>query len=199
VIARASAQAPWPAVASLAAVSLFMLVAAALYWPVPEAAFRSDNSPVSWLSSAQLWAIALLSLRLAADGSLPRSLGTWLSIAMVVLAFDEQFMLHEQWKYGCIQWLEACRYHWVTEIPTALVGVVGTATAVWLHRALDSRNARALIWSALAVGGLAIVVDLFQWPAFLTPAEEGLEVIAESLFAGALLVAPRTRDQVHSP
>lgn len=172
-----------------------MLVAATLYWPVPEVAFMSDNSPVSWLSSAQLWAIALLSLRLAVDRSLPLSLGLWLSAAMVMLAFDEQFMLHEHWKYGCINWWNACRYRWLTEAPTLLVGLVGIASAVWLHLSLPSRMARMLLWFSLGTGGLAIVVDLFGWPHSLVRFEEGLEVIAESLFAGILLgirAQPRT-------
>ncbi len=142
----------WPAICSLAVVTLFMAVAGVLYWPTPEVAFFSDNSPVSWLSSAQLWAIAVLALRLAADRTLPVRLGLWLSLAMVVLAFDEQFMLHEHWKYGCINWVDACRHHWVTELPIMLVGIVGAATAVRLHYSLGSQSARIVLWLSLSVG-----------------------------------------------
>jgi hypothetical protein len=205
---RVSLYVLWPAVFCFTLAILFMLVAATLYWPVPEVAFMSDNSPVSWLSSAQLWAIALLSLRSAVDRSLPHSLGLWLSVAMIVLAFDEQFMLHEHWKYGCINWWDACRYRWVTEAPMLLVGMAGIATAVWLHFSLQSRAAHILLWCSLSVGGLAIAVDLSGWPRSLVRLEEGMEVIAESLFAGVLLglravTAPHAASnqtvQVHSP
>lgn len=179
----------------------FMAVAAAWYWPTPEFAFLSDNSPVSWLSSAQLWTIALLALRLGTDRSLPVSASFWLGGAMVVLACDEQFMFHEHWKYGCHQWLPACSRRWVAEFPIIVVGVVGAATMVWLHRLLPNRLARGWLWASLAVGGLAIIVDLFGWPTPLVRVEEALEVIAEALFAGTLLglrAIPASTDQLHS-
>lgn len=179
----------------------FMVAAVIWYWPTPEFAFLSDNSPVSWLSSAQLWAIALLALRLGADRSLPVLASIWLGSAMIVLACDEQFMFHEHWKYGCHQWLSACSHRWVTEFPIIAVGVVGAATMVWLDRLLPNRLARSWLWSSLAVGGLAIIVDLFGWPTPLVRAEEALEVIAEALFAGTLLglrAIPAPPNQVHS-
>ena len=168
----------------------FMLVATVLYWPTPEIAFLSDNSPVSWLSSAQLWAIAVLSLRMSMDRSLPLATAAWLCAAMVFLACDEQFMLHEHWKYGCHQWIDACRYQWVTELPILMVGLFGTATMVWLHHLIASRAARTVLWSSLAVGVLAIAVDIFAWPTSLLRLEEALEVIAEALFTGFLLGVP---------
>ena len=179
----------------------FMVVAVIWYWPTPEFAFLSDNSPVSWLSSAQLWSIALLTVRLGTDRSLPVSVSVWLGGAMIVLACDEQFMFHEHWKYGCHQWLPACGHRWGTELPIIAVGVVGAATMVWLHRLLPNRYARGWLWSSLAVGGLAIIVDLFNWPTPLVRAEEALEVLAEALFAGTLLglrTNPDPPDQVHS-
>ena len=171
-----------------------------MYWPTPELAFASDNTPVSWLSSAQLWALVLLSLRLTIDRTLPVAIGMSLCLAMTALAFDEQFMFHEQWKYGCHAWWNACRYRWVAEAPTIMLGAVGAATALLLHGRLPSRPAQMLLWLALTVGGLAITLDLFSWPRLLVPYEEGLEVIAEALFTGVLLgwVIP-ARAQVHSP
>jgi hypothetical protein len=177
----------WPAALCLAGSTLFMLVATAVYWPNPEIAFLSDQSPVSWLSSAQLWAIALLALRLGVDRTLPITASVWLGLAMMILAFDEQFMLHEHWKYGCAQWLDACRNRWVTELPIILVGIVGAATLAWLYSLLNARSARVLLACALGIGILAIAVDLFRWPSIFVTAEEGLEVLAESLFAGVLL------------
>jgi hypothetical protein len=177
----------WPAVLCLAGATLFMLVATATYWPNPEIAFLSDQSPVSWLSSAQLWAIALLALRLGVDRTLPIAASVWLGLAMMILAFDEQFMLHEHWKYGCAQWLDACQNHWITELPIVLVGVVGAATLAWLYSLLNTRSARVLLACSLGIGILTIIVDLFRWPSIFVTAEEGLEVLAESLFAGVLL------------
>ena len=190
----------WPALACLATSISFLAVAVFLYWPAPELAFVSDNTPVSWLSSAQLWALMLLSLRLTTDRTLPATVGLWLALAMAVLAFDEQFLFHEQWKYGCHQWWETCRSYWVTEAPIILVGCLGVITATILHSLLPSPQARTLLWSALAVGGLAISLDLFRWSDTLAPYEEGLEVLAEALFAGVLLGwLPSVRTQVHSP
>lgn len=179
---------PWPAIFTLAGALLFMALAFAWYWPTPELAFVSDNSPVSWLSSAQLWAIALVALRLGADRSLPVLASVWLASAMIVLACDEQFMLHEHWKYGCHQWFDACRsHHWVTEVPVLTVAIVGSATIAWLHHLLHDRGCRLWLWSSLAVGALAILLDFTGWPPQLARAEEALEVMAEALFAGALL------------
>jgi len=178
----------WPAVLTPAGALFFMAFAAAWYWPTPELAFISDNSPVSWLSSAQLWATALIALRLGADRSLPVLASVWLAGAMVVLACDEQFMFHEHWKYGCHQWLDACRsHHWVTEAPILAVAIVGSVTIAWLHHLLHDRGCRLWLWSSLAVGALAILVDLTNWPSQLARVEEALEVVAEALFVGALL------------
>lgn len=132
----------WPAALALALAALYMGTAAALYAPSPEAAFLSDNSPVAWLSSAQLWAISMLAVHAAANRVLPRALALWLALALAALAFDEQFLFHERWKYGCTAWLSACRQAWVRELPTLAVGVVGLATAAWLHRAVPAGAAR---------------------------------------------------------
>jgi len=190
----------WPTLACLAISLAFMAVATALYWPVPELAFISDNTPVTWPSSAQLWTLVLLCLRLVVDRTLPVAMGVWLVLAMTALAFDEQFMLHEQWKYGCHVWLNACQHRWVTEVPILLIGVFGTLSVVVLQHRMPNTTAKAVLWSALFMGGLAICLDLTGWPRQMAPYEEGLEVIAEALFAGTLLGWTRPSGiQVHSP
>ena len=194
---------PWAAGFTLAGAVLFMALAVAWYWPTPELAFVSDNSPVSWLSSAQLWAVAFVALRLGAERSLPALTAAWLGGAMMLLACDEQFMLHEHWKYGCHQWLDACRaHHWVTELPILAVAIAGSATIARLHYLLRDRACRLWLWSSLAVGGLAILLDLTGWPPQLARMEEALEVVSEALFAGALLgwrgVSRPAADHVHS-
>lgn len=176
-----------PGIAYLLVVVGFMAVAAATSWPLPEVAFRSDNSPVSWLSSAQLWTASMLSLRLVSEGVLPRRLGGWLFVALAGLAFDEQFMFHEQWKFGCSDWFSACRYAWGMELPMLSVCVVGLGTMLVLHRVVSDLRARLQLWSAYLVGAFALFVDLsgMQWLVGLY--EEGFEVISEAIFMGLLL------------
>lgn len=174
--------------------ALFLAVAAWLYWPAPEAAFRTDDSPAAWLSSAQLWGMALVALRLFRERALPRGLCLWLGAAMMEMSFDEQFMLHEHWKYECVQWFDACRHGWVTEAPMLLVAVLGLATVVWLHRHLAGRAARILLWLAVGVGLFALLLRFTQQPAELLPYKAAFLVLAEALFAGVLLGIGNPRD-----
>lgn len=192
---------PWVASVLLAAVTGFLLLGAWIYAPSWERAFRSDGSPTSWLSSALLLALCTTALRLTAERCLPRALGVWLTLAFAVLALDEQFMLHELWKFRCHEWTDACRWGAVREAPMLAVAVVGLFSLAWLHRALSHRSTRALLWAGFAVGLVAIGVD--QWPevqphapwlpelpALLATLEEALEVVAEALVLGALLRQP---------
>lgn len=191
--------------ALLVAVLGYLLLSAWVYAPAWERAFRSDASPVAWLSSALLLTLSITGLRLVGDRALPRLLGGWLAVAFGVLAMDEQFMLHELWKFRCHEWTAACQYSTVREAPMLAVAAIGLLTLAWLHRALLHPGTRGLLWAGLAVGWLAIGVD--QWPEvqthwpwlpelppLLAALEEGLEVLAEALVLGALLRQPGRRD-----
>lgn len=191
--------------ALLAAVLGYLLLSAWMLAPAWERAFRSDGSPVAWLSSALLLTLSITALRLLGERALPRLLGAWLALAFLVLALDEQFMLHELWKFRCHEWTAACQYSTVREAPMLAVAVVGLLTLAWLHRALSHRSTRALLWAGLAVGWLAIGVD--QWPEvqphlpwlpelppLLATLEEALEVMAEALVLAALLRQPGRKD-----
>lgn len=195
---------PWVASVLLAAVTGFLLLGAWIYAPNWERAFRSDGSPASWLSSALLLALCTTALRLTAERCLPWRLGVWLTLAFAVLALDEQFMLHELWKFRCHEWTDACRWAAVREAPMLAVAVVGLFSLAWLHRALSHRSTRALLWAGFTVGLAAIGVD--QWPevqprvdwlpdlpALLATLEEALEVVAEALVLGALLRQPSSQ------
>lgn len=182
---QAPAFSPWPGGAALAACIAFMACATWLSWPMPQAAFRSDDSPVSWLSSAQLWALAFVSLQLGSQRLLRPGLAAWLALAMAMMAFDEQFMWHEQWKHGCPLGPGLCAHGWLRELPMLAVALVGVLTAAWLHRALP-RAARVWLWAGIATGLAALTVRQLQ-PELLAAWEEGLEVLAQALFAGALL------------
>ncbi|HEY8878446.1 MAG TPA: hypothetical protein VIN03_12835 [Roseateles sp.] len=171
----------------LAAALGFMLISAWSFAPVWERAFRSDASPVSWLSSALLLTLAAMSLRLMADGGLPRGLGGWMAAAMLLLAGDEQFMWHELWKYRCEEWLALCRFETVRELPMLAVAGVGTLTIVALHRAMPARLSRRLLWAGLATGLWAIAVDQIAMPYPIAELEEGFEVLAEALVLAALM------------
>ncbi len=186
----------YPGLLCLAGSVIFMTVSCFLYWPEPEVAFLTDNSPVAWLSSAQLWAMALLALRLWRESVLPRALCIWLNIAMMEMAFDEQFMLHEHWKYGCKQWLTACSIGWVTELPMILVGVLGVVTAAWIHYSLANRVARIQLWLAVGIGIFALYLRFTQHPIELLPYKAALLVTAEALFAGMLLGLGRLHPQL---
>lgn len=192
---------PWIAPALLSAVIGFLLLGAWIDAPNWERAFRSDNSPASWLSSALLLALCTTALRLTAERCLPWRLGVWLTLAFAVLALDEQFMLHELWKFRCHEWTDACRWGAVREAPMLAVAVVGLFSLARLHLALSHRSTRALLWAGFTVGLAAIGVD--QWPevrahgvwlpelpAWLATLEEALEVVAEALVLGALLRQP---------
>jgi hypothetical protein len=172
----------------LLAVALFMAGAALADWPWWEFAFRSDLSPVSWLSSALLLANAAVALSLTLSASLPRPLGATLSAALAVLALDEQFQLHERLQDSFV----AGRFG---RAPTVAVGIGGVIAAVALIRAITPSAARGLIASGVAVGLFAIWVDLGSPPAMVGAFEEAFEVMAESLFLCGLLELSRSQVQ----
>ncbi len=174
----------------LAAALGFLAISAWSFAPVWERAFRSDASPVSWLSSALLLTLAAMSLRLMADGGLPKGLGGWMAAAMFLLALDEQFMFHELWKYRCHEWTVLCRFETVREAPMLAVGGVGTLTVWALHRAMGSRLSRRLLWAGLVTGLWAITVDQVAMPYPIAELEEGFEVLAEALVLAAFMTLP---------
>lgn len=182
---------PLPALSIPLLALAFIAVAAALAAPDWEAAFRSDESPVSWLSGVLLAANAALCARLGVEGRLPPWLALTAAPGLAWLAVDEQFLLHEHWKYGCADWLAVCRdafagHAGIRELPTVLVGVIGLPVVIGLGRCLPGPAARllALAW---VIGAFALGVDLVQPAGILGTLEEAWEVLAESLFLGALL------------
>ena len=166
----------------LTAVCGFMAVCAWNAAPWWEYAFFADDSPVSWLSSALLLANAAVALRLTLERSVNSIGGSALTVSLVALALDEQFLLHERIK-------EASPGP-VNDWPTWLVFVGGVLAAVAVWRGIVSRPARLLLVWAVGVGLLALLVDLLPIPATIRTFEEALEVIAETLFLSGLLAVP---------
>lgn len=177
--------------ASAAFALTFCALSAWQAMPFWESAFKSDGSPTSWLSSAQLLLIAGLALRLGLDRSLPRGLAAWLTVAIFILALDEQFMFHEQWKFGCRAYFPPCRSaalgKVVRELPMLLVGIVGVGTALRLARVLPTRVQRSCLWVAIGIGIGAVAIDQIGLPPEIAVFEEGVEVLSEAVFLGVLL------------
>ena len=189
----------WRWLLALAPAAFAMALAAvfvAVRWPHWEEIFGSDGSPMAWLSSAQLLAGALLALRLGTERALAPWQAALLAAGLGWLALDEQFLLHEQWKYGCVRWWSACTGWWLRELPMLAVAVFGGAFLLRFWRAVPDGLARTFTASALAVGWFALWLDLAGMPQLLAPLEELFEVLAEALFLGALLSVPPR--QVHS-
>jgi hypothetical protein len=182
----------------LGAAILFMAIAAWQSQPWWEYAFLSDDSPVSWLSSALLLANAAVALKLTLDGSLGRLFGAVLALLLAALALDEQFMLHEWFKYTYADPASPERLlpAIVGDLPTLLVGAGGVVLLFGFARVVGSKPARGLMTAAVVLGLFALWVDLGAAPVWLTRTEEAYEVMAESLLLCALLALPPA--QVHS-
>ena len=180
----------------LAGALLFMALSAGLAYPGWERAFRSDASPVSWLSSALLLSLCVMCARLMADGGVPRGLGLWLTGAMFLLALDEQFMFHELWKYRCedLTGLPAlCEAPGVREAPILFVALFGAITVGLMIRTLPGRFTRGLLLAGIACGLWAIWIDQVPMPYPIAELEEGFEVLAEALVLAALMAVPPAR------
>ena len=119
----------WPARACVAAAMSLMVVAAIIYLPTPRRAFMSEGAPVPWLSTVILFLIAVLCVAHAVRGTLSRPLALWLCVAMLALAADQQFRLHEMWKTNCVEWSAACGRRVFAELPMILVAVPSSFTS----------------------------------------------------------------------
>lgn len=178
----------WLHTAAILGAAIAVMTAAA--WaslPWWEYAFLSDDSPVSWLSSALLMANAAVALNLALTRSLQPVLGSVIAAALAVMSADEHFLLHERFKQSVPVWMG--------DGPTVLVGVGGVGVLILLNRSVKAPAARYLIGAAVAVGVFALWVDLGSPPPLLARLEEGFEVFAEALFLSGLLDVSRTQVQ----
>ena len=166
---------------------LFMAFVSWTAQPWWEYAFLSDDSAVSWLSSALLMANAAVALNLGLAGLLRPGLGVLMAAALSVLSADEHFLLHERFKES----VPAP----TGDAPTALVRIGGVAVLFLLNREIKTAAARYLIVAAVAVGLFVLWIDLGSPPAILARLEEGFEVLAEALFLSGLLEISRRQVQ----
>jgi hypothetical protein len=199
----------WRTSGVLFAITVFVVVSAWLYLPWWELAFRSDGSPLSWLSSSLLFACAILALQNGVQGRLGPALALWLTAAMLAMALDEQFMFHEYWKYHCHDWTGWCgraapgHIDPLGDLPMMLVGVFGIGTLIVFYRKINYTVARALLVAAVGTGVIFALGTHFLHAANLLPAwvgrfEEMFEVYAEALFLCALVELPPHSPRVHS-
>ena len=149
-----------------------------------EYAFLSDDSPVSWLSSALLLANAAVALGLAVSKSLTPRLAYPLSAALAMLAIDEQFLFHEQIK-------DAVGTGPLGDVATWCVGAGGILVVLAVIRTTKAAAARGLVAAAVGIGVFALWVDLGTPPALIGSFEEAFEVLAEGVFLCGLLEIAR--------
>ena len=177
-------QSPWwvHTVVLVSAVVSFMAISAWDASPWWEYAFFSDDSPVAWLSSVLLAANAAVALRLVVEGAMTRTLGVALAASMAVLALDEQFLLHEQVQ----QRYAGPILNW----PTWAFLVAGAIAGYGIYRSVLTPASRGLLVTAVVVALFALSLDLIRPPAMLATLEEGVEVLAETIFLSGLLAVP---------
>jgi hypothetical protein len=177
---------------------LFIAVSAWAYMPWWDLAFRSDNSPVSWLTSALLFACSALALQANKQNTLPKLLSIWLSCALFLLSLDEQFKFHEYWRYHCADWTSLCvrpiegKVDWLGDLPMMLVAIVGSVTLLLLYRCIQSKLARRLLITAFFVATVFALGIHYGYGSGMLSAwdkrfEEVFESLSVTLFMCALL------------
>jgi hypothetical protein len=165
----------------------FMAAAGWSYQPWWEYAFLSDDSPVSWLSSALLVASAAIAFDRALTEGADRRRWGLLAVALMWMALDEQFMFHEWFKDTVAATSGHRTVSAFANLPTLVLGLAGLILLVTAIRKVSERPARRLLQAAIAVGLFALFVDLAPSPVSLGRLEEAYEVLAESLFLCGLL------------
>lgn len=182
----------------LLSVLVFIGISIWAYMPWWEMALRSDKSPVSWLSSVLLFSCALFSWQLGRYNSLNSRISLWLSISLIALSLDEQFMFHEFWKYHCADWTFLCgapktgHIDLLGDAPMMLVAIIGAITFYNLYRTINSTISRNLIIASILTGIFLALGTHFGHEANILPAwfnrfEEPFEVLSEALFLCALM------------
>jgi hypothetical protein len=164
---------------------VFVLSTLYLYWP-SLVGFESDNTPASWFSSALLFSGIIIFIRLLIERILPIGIGLFLFSAFFVMSLDEQFMLHEYWKFI---WSDKVFGHSnnsiLKELPMISVGSVGFLATLFLFKILPKQSAFIML-VGFFIGAIALYIDLFADGPILQ-FEELFEIFAEVFFLSAFL------------
>lgn len=158
-----------------------------LRWPLWESAYFSDGSPLSWLTSVQIYSASILTVQLLINRKISVNLALWMIFSMSYLCLDEQFMLHEQWKYGCYTLTSFCKYTLIREMASLLIVCLGLPTLYLLYQRSNHLLPRRLLLTSAVVAVFSSVVDLVPEFSLFLPIEEGLEVISSAFFLSSLL------------
>lgn len=189
---RDAALSPMPLVATVLAVIGIFTAIVWLHWPWLEQAVAVEEAPIAWLQSSMIWSCASLSLLLA---TVERSrLRGWslVAVGLAGAALDERFMGHERLKdwilfrfYGGD--MDAMGH--LGDLPILVYGIGGVLVLTWLIRspALPRFAGRRWMVAAVLAGFVALGLDLASNDLFVQVFEEGFELLAETLFACALL------------
>lgn len=177
----------WPHTAAVVtAVVSVLILAIWMAWPLWDYALFSDDSPVSWLSSALLAANAAVALVAAFGTGASRPFG-FVAVALAAMATDEEFHLHER--------LQETHGEWLAAGFGVLLVTGGLASVYALRRRVPSRVARTFFLVAVAAGATAVAVDLGAAGAGWAMTEELWEVAAETLWLCGLLEVCRVQVQ----
>lgn len=169
-----------------------------LEYPYLARAIAFEDSPIAWLQTSTLVASATMCLPLATvDAKSGRGGNGWYLIAglLLVAAIDERFMLHETTARWMLRHLfdgDVTRMGRLGSVPMIGYPIIGVLVFAWIWRA--ARCARWWILAAILVGATAVTLDIATDAMTEQIIEELCELLAETLFLCALVIAFRNRD-----
>jgi hypothetical protein len=110
--------------------------------------------------------------------------------ALICGALDERFMGHEQLK----DWLLYEVFNgsqpamgWLGDAPMLVYPLAGICLLIWIWKVFGPSVSRKLVIGAVAVGSVAIAMDIATTNLSWQVLEECLEALAETLFLSALI------------
>lgn len=176
-------------------ITTVLLISLGIIWaeyPFLARAIAFETSPIAWLQSSLLVACSILSYVVATADLTKRHVWYLVSGLLLIAALDERFMFHEH----AANWM---LYHWfhgdsvsmgrIGSLPMLGYPITGLLIVTWIWQTI--RPARFWIIAALCIGIVAIGLDIATDNMDAQIVEELLEVVAETLFFCALLIAHR--------
>jgi hypothetical protein len=176
-------------VLSIFVISFFATVSW-IYWPWLEKAIAVEEAPVAWLQSSLLWSCAVMTLLLSCINQQHRAGWLIAGTALICAALDERFMGHEQLK----DWLlfevfggSQSAMGWRGDAVMLAYPIAGLYFALWIWKVFGPGVSRKLVIAAVAVGSIAIAMDISTTNLSWQVVEECFEALAETLFLSALI------------
>jgi hypothetical protein len=140
--------------------------------------FVSERGAATWVSSMLLCCAASVALL---TGALSEKKYLWFifACALLFLAADERFMIHEYLKHCILYYLfqnDPHRMGYAGDLPVVAAGIAGTAVAVSFFLRTATLSSRLLIAAMAICGGLSVTFDVLYVNAV---GEEVLKLAAE--------------------